>query len=149
MQSRRYATARGDVLGSVELTAAPAGSMLVVVMLEGIPKGTHAIHIHETGDCSADDFSSAGGHLAGDRSHGILVGGGSHPGDLPNAHVDDDERLGVEIFNPLLRLEGEGSVLDADGSAFIVHSGPDDYSSQPSGASGDRIACGVFERSGG
>lgn len=139
------------ILGTVELTATPSGQVHIVVLLDGIPEGTHGIHIHETGDCSAADFTSAGGHLAGARDHGVLADDGPHPGDLPNAHVDADGRLGVEIFNPLLTLEeaGESAIFDADGSAFIVHADPDDYEGQPSGAAGERIACGVFERADG
>ena len=141
----------GSVLGTVELTATPSGTMLIVAMLRNVPEGTHGIHIHETGDCSADDFSSAGGHLTGGREHGLMVEGGPHSGDLPNAHVTADGLLGVEVFNPYLTLSGDGeaAIFDADGSAFIVHADPDDYETQPSGNAGDRIACGVFRRTGG
>ena len=136
----------GTAIGTVVMRDTPSGQVHVVVMLENVTEGVHGIHIHETGDCSAADFTSAGGHLAGDREHGTMAEGGPHPGDLPNAHVGADGRLRVEHFNGLLNLasEGPGAVLDADGSAFIVHAGPDDYTRQPSGNAGDRIACGVF-----
>ena len=142
--------ADGESIGTVEFTETPAG-LHVVFDLEGIPEGVHGVHVHETGDCSAADFASAGGHLAGGRPHGFLTEGGPHPGDFPNAHVGADGRLTVEYVNDLLTLGpgGEGAMLDADGAGVIVHSGPDDYASQPSGEAGDRIACGVVTAAGG
>ena len=143
--------ADGESIGTVEFTATPSGALHVVWQLEGIPEGVHGVHVHETGDCSAPDFMSTGGHLAGSASHGVLAEGGPHPGDFPNAHVGADGVLAVEYFNDLLSLEGDGDgvMLDADGAGVIVHSGPDDYASQPSGEAGSRIACGVVEPTGG
>ena len=143
--------ADGESIGTVEFTATPSGALHVVWQLEGIPEGVHGVHVHETGDCSAPDFSSAGGHLAGSAMHGVLVEGGPHPGDFPNAHVGADGMLTAEYFNDLLSLEGDGDgvMLDADGAGVIVHSGADDYASQPSGDAGGRIACGVVEMAGG
>ena len=143
--------ADGESIGTVEFTATPSGALHVVWQLEGIPEGVHGVHVHETGDCSAPDFMSTGGHLAGSAMHGVLVEGGPHPGDLPNAHVGADGVLAVEYFNDLLSLEGDGdgAMMDADGAGVIVHSDPDDYESQPSGEAGGRIACGVVEMTGG
>ena len=143
--------ADGESIGTVEFTATPSGALHVVWQLEGIPEGVHGIHVHETGDCSAPDFMSAGGHLAGSAMHGVLVEGGPHPGDFPNAHVGADGVLAVEHFNDLLSLEGDGdgAMMDVDGAGVIVHSEPDDYESQPSGEAGGRIACGVVEMTGG
>ena len=132
----------GTSLGTVTLTPQPSGTTLVRLELESVPEGTHAVHLHETGDCSADDFTSAGGHIAGDMQHGIEVDGGPHPGDLPNVTVQEDGVLMAEVFNPHLPLED--MIFDDDGAAFIMHAGADDYSSQPAGAAGDRIACGTF-----
>jgi Cu-Zn family superoxide dismutase len=134
----------GDEVGTATLTATASGMTLVVVEATGIPEGQHGVHVHETGDCSAADFGSAGGHLAGDADHGVMAEGGPHPGDMPNAHVQGDGVLAVEVFMSDLPLDD--LVFDADGSAVIIHSGADDYASQPSGAAGDRIACGVIER---
>lgn len=137
--------ADGDISGTVDITPTASGVMLVAIDLAGVPAGEHAVHIHETGDCSSADFKSAGGHLAGDAKHGVMVEGGPHPGDLPNATVGADGVLKVGHFNERLTAE---QLSDADGAAFIVHAGADDYESQPSGAAGDRIACGVFGKSG-
>jgi len=132
----------GTSLGTVTLTPQPSGTMLVELELDSVPSGTHAVHLHETGDCSADDFTSAGGHIAGDMQHGISVNGGPHPGDLPNVTIGDDGSLTADFFNPHLSLDE--MIFDEDGAAFIMHAGADDYTSQPAGDAGDRIACGAF-----
>lgn len=137
--------ADNDISGSVDIQPTASGVMMVTIDLSGVPAGEHGVHIHETGDCSAADFKSAGGHLAGDAKHGVMVEGGPHPGDLPNATVGEDGMLKVSHFNERLTAE---QLSDEDGAAFIVHSGADDYESQPSGAAGSRIACGVFEKAG-
>jgi Cu-Zn family superoxide dismutase len=136
----------GAISGTVMLYDAPEGA-LAKVELSGVPEGVHGIHLHETGDCSASDFTSAGGHIAGDREHGFLVEGGPHPGDMPNVTVGSDGGLTVDAFLPHLDLDG--MIGDEDGAAFILHAGADDYTSQPSGDAGSRLACGVFEMSGG
>ncbi len=138
----------GNQIGTAEFHDTPSGFVRIVVQASGIPAGVHGVHVHETGDCSADDFTSAGGHLAGDAQHGVGVEGGPHPGDLPNAHVGDDGELAFEAFNDRLTLD-DSMVFDDDGSAVIIHAGADDYESQPSGDAGDRIACGVIEQAGG
>lgn len=84
-------------------------------------------------------FESAGDHLAPHgRSHGFLVQEGPHGGDLVNLEVGPDGRVQQELRAPALKT---ADLLDADGSAFLVHEKADDYSSPPSGASGARIAC--------
>ena len=130
----------GEEIGQISVAYTPSGYVHVVVSATGIPAGTHAIHFHETGVCEGD-FESAGGHIAGDMEHGILVEGGPHPGDLPNAVVQDDGLLAEDEFNDRLTQE---TLNDADGSAFIIHAGADDYESQPSGDAGGRIGCAVI-----
>lgn len=134
----------GDSLGSVYLRDTPSGMTRVILALNGLPEGGHAVHLHAVGDCSADDFTSAGGHIAGDATHGVGTEDGPHPGDLPNIIVHEDGTANVEFFNA--RIDLEEMIFDEDGAAFIVHSGQDDYSSQPAGDAGDRIACGTFVR---
>ena len=137
------ADADGAELGTVSVSQTPSGTALIAIDLTDLPPGVHGIHMHQTGDCSAADFSSAGAHISGDAQHGVLVEGGPHPGDLPNATVGEDGTLTLEVFNPLLDIEA--MLMDEDGAAFIVHSGADDYSTQSAGDAGSRIACGVFE----
>lgn len=133
----------GNMVGTVSINETESEVPLIVVALTDIPEGTHGIHLHEVGDCSADDFSSAEGHIAGDASHGVFDSDGPHPGDLPNAIVGSDGSMNLELF--AYNLESDEMILDDDGASFIVHSGADDYMTQPAGDSGDRIACGVFE----
>lgn len=132
----------GADLGTVEVTSTPLG-LLLKARLKGLPDGTHAFHIHETGLCDGD-FSSAGGHYNPDgMSHGFLAENGPHAGDMTN-FVATNGTAEFEEFNAMVTLAGDKAPLnDADGSALVIHSGADDYLSQPSGAAGDRIACGV------
>lgn len=132
----------GDPLGTVTVRDTPSGVALATLALEGLPEGVYAIHLHETGDCSADDFESAGGHVAGDREHGVLVEGGPHPGDMPNLTVRSDGIAEGDVFLP--NLDVSRDLLDEDGAALVIHDGPDDYESQPAGDAGDRLACGEF-----
>ena len=122
--------------------ATPAGLRRVVLDVRGMAPGGHAVHFHEVADCSAADFTSAGGHIADGMEHGVMVEGGPHPGDLPNLFVGADGGGHAEFFTD--RIEIGAMLLDGDGAAFIVHAEPDDYTSQPGGAAGDRIACGEF-----
>ena len=114
------------------------------VALKGAPAGVHAIHVHETGDCSAADFTSAGGHFNPDgHAHGGPGAEMHHAGDLGNLEVLEDGTCVYEIESSDLTVtEGTHSVV---GKAVIIHEKADDLTSQPSGAAGPRIACGVVE----
>ncbi len=137
----------GANLGTVELAATPNGVRLHA-RLHGVPAGVHGFHLHATGRCEGD-FRSAGGHFnPTDAAHGFTVADGPHQGDMPNIHVDADGLLEVEAFLPGVRLAGTHGLLDEDGAALVIHEGADDYASQPSGAAGPRIACGVIEPAG-
>lgn len=142
--------AGGEVVGEVELVAIPTGGAALFVRIDGVPSGSHAFHVHETGACEAPSFESAGGHHAPDaRAHGVFSAEGRHAGDLPNLHVPADRTLMVEVFADRVSLEdGPGTVFDDDGGAFVIHVEADDYVTDPAGAAGDRIACGVIERAG-
>ena len=138
--------------GTVTLTQTPNGVLIEAHLVE-LADGEHGFHIHETGKCETPDFKSAGGHFnPTGAEHGLLVEGGPHAGDMPNIHFpeDGDKGLKFQVLNSMVSLiEGEeGYLLDEDGSAIMVHSGPDDYKSQPSGDAGSRIACGVIEAGG-
>jgi len=114
----------------------------------GLRPGTYGAHIHATGSCNAPDFSSAGPHWnPTGKQHGADNPQGKHLGDLPNLEVDAQGR-GLLIFaveNSSLE-GGPNPLLDADGAAIVIHAKPDDYRTDPSGNSGDRIACGVIHR---
>lgn len=115
---------------------------------DGLPAGTHAVHLHTTGNCSADDFTSAGGHLnPGDNEHGTLNPRGAHLGDLPNVTVDADGNGTMSTILRGTRSSVLQAVFDADGTAIVVHAGADDYRTDPAGDAGSRIACGVMAAS--
>jgi len=141
-----YINADGEAIGTATLTETPNG-VLIVTEINGLPQGIHAYHIHETGACQPPDFTSAGGHFnPTDAGHGYFDPDGYHAGDLPNVHVGADGLLMVEHFTDRVTLdEGEAALFDDDGSAMVLHQGPDDYQTDPAGASGPRIACAVIE----
>ena len=133
--------AEGAEIGEVRLSQMENGFVNVVVNVEGIPTGVHGVHLHEVGDCSAPDFESAGPHISGDKQHGFDNPEGPHPGDLANAHVQDDGVLAAQYMTDRIMLD-ESMIFDEDGSALIIHANSDDYQTDPGGAAGDRIACG-------
>lgn len=133
----------GRNVGSVSIFETASGIVRINVQATGLAPGGHGVHLHEVGSCG-DDFAAAGGHIADGMEHG-LVAGGPHPGDLPNGFVEDDGVLSMEAFSD--RISVEDHLLDIDGAALIIHSGPDDYESQPAGEAGDRVACAVLRES--
>jgi superoxide dismutase, Cu-Zn family len=137
---------KGKVVGTVLLLDTPHGLLLRGTLM-GLPPGTHAIHFHEVGKCEAP-FKSSGGHYnPGKKNHGMLDPAGLHAGDLPNLVVPKNGKLDFELFAEDLTLaDGPNTVLDADGTALVIHAKADDYKSQPSGDAGDRIACGAVTK---
>jgi len=121
--------------------------VLISASVETIPAGEHGFHIHSAGVCDPETgFKSAGGHFAPrSNGHGIKEASGPHAGDMPNQYADDHGMLRAHVLNPNVTLfAGVGSLFDADGSALVIHAGSDDYTSQPSGAAGKRLACAVI-----
>ncbi len=108
------------------------------------PGSSHGFHIHETGDCSAVDASSAGGHFNPNHApHGRSGHGAHHLGDIDNLVADANGVAHVDAWVMGVGL-GDGSPHDILGRAVIVHAAVDDYASQPSGNAGARVACGVI-----
>ncbi len=138
--------AKGKRVGQAWIAEGPHGLMLSLE-IDGLPPGEHALHIHETGNCDSPEFKLAGGHFNPDnKKHGFMNPEGPHAGDLPNIHVPENGRLRVDFMLPGLRLQGEKGILDADGAAVVIHAKPDDHRTDPAGAAGDRLACGVLRR---
>jgi superoxide dismutase, Cu-Zn family len=136
--------ANGKEVGRATLTPTPSG-VLVSLDLTAVPAGEHAFHIHAVGKCEPPDFKSAGPHFNPDNTkHGLMNQEGPHAGDMPNLHVPADGKLQVEVLNPTVSLSGESALLDADGSALVIHASADDYKTDPAGNAGARIACGVI-----
>jgi superoxide dismutase, Cu-Zn family len=143
--SAELKNAEGKKVGDVKLRETPNG-IIATVKVTGIPKGEHAFHIHEVGKCEPP-FASAGGHYnpAG-HQHGIENPKGKHAGDLPNLHLDKDGPHEVTFFLDQVSFSGKHPLFDKDGSAFVIHATADDYSSDPAGNAGGRIACGVLTK---
>ena len=119
------------------------GAIRVMVEVAGVAKGVHGTHVHAVGKCEGPDFASAGPHWnPSSHQHGKDNPLGPHSGDLPNLSVGDDGRDRTIFTLPQGTYAG---LLDEDGAALVVHAGPDDYKTDPSGNSGGRIACGVFQ----
>lgn len=139
--------AEGKSVGSAGLRETKDG-VLITVNVTGVPQGLHAVHIHAVGKCERTAFTSAGGHFNPlNKKHGLKSADGPHAGDLPDMYVNKD---GVGRYEALMESitlgSGETSVFDADGSAIVIHASADDNMTDPSGNSGDRIACGVITR---
>ncbi len=136
--------ASGKDVGRVELLQTPHG-VLLKMSLKGVPPGERAFNIHAVGKCEPP-FTSAGPHFnPASHKHGLEAKEGAHAGDMPNLHIPANGELVIEIANPMISLiKGQpNSLFDADGSAIVIHAGPDDYKSDPAGNAGDRIVCGV------
>ena len=133
------------VSGRLEITAMADGVHLRGE-LGGLGRGgTHAIHVHERGDCSAADATSAGGHFnPGGAPHGRAGAGQHHAGDMDNLVANERGVARVDVHLRGVTLGG-GAPNDILGRAVIVHAGPDDYTSQPAGNAGARVGCGVIK----
>ena len=128
--------AQGTVVFSQE-----ADGVRVMADLTGLAEGDHGFHIHEKGDCSAADGTSAGGHFnPHDTVHGAPDAAERHVGALGNITADADGQARYDRLDTHLELSGDNSII---GLAVIVHALPDDFS-QPYGAAGARVACGVI-----
>ena len=138
----------GKELGTLTVTDAPKG-VLLRIEARGLPPGWHGMHFHEKADCSDAGFAKAGGHVHSAKPiiHGFLVEGANDAGDLANIHVHPDGGIAVELYSTLVSLDGRDNrpaLRDTDGSALVIHANPDDYTTQPIGGAGERIACGVI-----
>lgn len=143
--SAQLLNAAGQSMGTA--TATQSGdSIRVRIEGAGLPQGAHGAHIHMTGQCVAPGFESAGGHWnPTGRAHGSENPAGMHKGDMPNILIGTNGAGTLEYTIAGARVSGgSDAMLDQDGAAIVIHAGPDDYRSDPSGNSGARIACGVF-----
>ena len=128
--------------GEVTFTQQEKG-VQVVGNFTGLHMGEHAVHVHEKGDCSAPDATTAGGHFnPANKPHGAREAADRHAGDLGNFKVDPYGMGRVNFVDETLSLSGPNSII---GKAVIVHEKADDFTTQPTGNAGARQACGVIE----
>jgi Cu-Zn family superoxide dismutase len=140
------ASASGSLVsGRLQVMSMGANAVHIAGDVGGFePGSSHGFHVHEKGDCSAADASSAGGHFnPGGMQHGRMDDGPHHAGDIDNITADAQGVAHVNMHVPGLTL-GTGAANDIAGRAIVVHADPDDYRSQPAGNAGKRLACGVI-----
>lgn len=140
-----FVAVQGAASGTAEFSQAGDG-ILVRIEAAGLPPAQWvALHVHGNGVCDqATGHEEAGGHFnPSSAEHGYSSPSGPHAGDMPNIWVDAEGVGRAQFFSPLITLDdGENAVR---GKALMIHAQADDYISQPSGNSGDRIACAVIE----
>lgn len=128
--------------GRATATETEAG-LRITLDARGLPPGRHGAHVHKVGRCDAPDFTTADAHWnPTERQHGTMNPQGPHSGDLPNLIVGNDGRGTIGVTVPGATL---AQMLDADGATMIVHTEADDLRTDPTGNSGGRMACGVFQ----
>jgi Cu-Zn family superoxide dismutase len=137
-------TQGNTVTGSLALRQSAQG-VHITGSIQGLkPDAEFGFHVHEKGDCTAPDGSSAGGHFNPTQAqHGNPTGPTHHAGDMLNIKSNADGVAQVDVTAAGTSLHGDPGT-DVLGKAIVVHEGPDDYTTQPSGNSGKRIACGVI-----
>jgi Cu-Zn family superoxide dismutase len=140
--------AQGQSIGTATMTAA-SGMVHIQLDLKNLKPGQHALHVHMTPKCEGPAFTSAGGHFnPASKKHGLKNPEGPHAGDMENFTVAaDGTAKGMVMAQGIsLAATGANSVFANGGTALVVHAGPDDMTTDPAGAAGDRIACGVIAK---
>jgi Cu-Zn family superoxide dismutase len=144
-------TADGTMVGKVEVVQNEDGVTFTVLLDAGaLPEGEHGMHVHETGTCSQGGdsaFALANAHYnPTDQHHGAPNSDSSHAGDLGNllAASDGSADFTITVTTVSLDPSAADTLLDADGSALIIHADADDLKTDPSGNSGDRVLCAVL-----
>ncbi len=135
-------TESNHVSGTVTFTAVEGG-VKIVADVKNLTPGKHGFHVHEHGDCSAADGSSAGGHFnPTNKKHGGPDSPERHVGDFGNLVANENGEAHYERIDNVISLNGPDSIV---GKSIIIHAGEDDLTTQPTGNSGARIACGLIE----
>ena len=136
-----HPTEGSKVHGAVNFTK-EGGKVKVVVHIEGLTPGKHGFHIHEWGDCSSKDGMATGGHYnPTTMPHAAPDAAQRHTGDLGNIEANQDGVAHTEFTDAMMKFDGPNSII---GRGVVVHAQPDDLKSQPAGAAGARLACGVI-----
>lgn len=139
-------TAGSSVTGKVHFVQHTDDGVRISGQVSGLkPNSDHGFHIHDKGDCSSADGSSAGGHFnPGNTDHGRHGQGSRHTGDLLSLHANANGMAVIQYETTQISLKGDSkNIVDR---ALIVHLDPDDYTTQPTGNAGARLACGVIKR---
>lgn len=150
----------GQAIGQATFTQAPHGVLIRLELADGaLPAGWHGAHLHQVGDCSdfAAGFAASGPHIGAHAgaSHGLMAPSGPEAGDLPNLFATASGTFGAEFIAVRVHMGSAPTppsfgqperlpLLDADGSALVIHAAPDDHMSQPIGGAGARLACAAL-----
>jgi superoxide dismutase, Cu-Zn family len=130
----------GKKIGQATFTQGPKGLVTMHLRVKKLTPGIHALHIHTKGDCTAKDFTHS-------KQHGTMNPKGSHAGDLPNLKVDKQGKAHYQVVVDGVTLgKGHASLFHQGGTAVVIHAKADDNVSDPAGAAGPRVACGVIQR---
>lgn len=135
----------GTDAGIVTLSEDGSG-VTVKIEAAGLQPGDHGLHLHTVGRCDGAKFESAGPHWnPTGRQHGRDNPAGAHLGDLANLNIGADGRGTASFTLGGVTLKGaQNPLIDLDGAALVIHAKADDYKTDPSGSSGDRIACAIL-----
>jgi superoxide dismutase, Cu-Zn family len=132
--------AQGQSVGTATISSAAAG-VKIQLNLKNLPPGEHGIHIHQAAQCDATDFNPDG------KQHGTLNPQGPHAGDLMNFTVAADGTAKATLTGSMVNMGADShSIFTNGGTALVIHAKADDMKTDPSGNSGDRIACGVITK---
>jgi len=140
---------KGESVGNAVITATGDQGVRIKLDVKNLPPGQHAIHFHEMAKCEGPAFETAGAHFNPDgKKHGLKNPAGPHLGDMNNFNVSRSGTANATIVNKYVKFgtDGSNSLFAGNGTALVIHAKADDQKTDPSGNSGDRIACGTVSK---